>query len=70
MHSDMDEVLCDGLSPVLNAANGIPYRCTGGHDCPAGSYCHLQFGKCCNEGVYFFFFWFISVKIVILRTFI
>ncbi|XP_060593963.1 agrin-like isoform X4 [Ruditapes philippinarum] len=46
---DMDEVLCDGLSPVLNSATGLPYACTGGHDCPSGSYCHVQFRKCCNE---------------------
>ncbi|XP_053379585.1 agrin-like isoform X3 [Mercenaria mercenaria] len=46
---DMDEVLCDGLSPVIDSVTGIPYQCTGGHDCPSGSYCHVQYRKCCNE---------------------
>ncbi|KAL4221641.1 hypothetical protein ACF0H5_019897 [Mactra antiquata] len=48
---DMDEILCDGANPVINSATRSPYTCSGGHDCPAGSYCHLQFGKCCQEEI-------------------
>ena len=47
----MTEVLCDGMPPVIDRATAREYQCTRGSDCPADSYCHLQFGKCCQEGI-------------------
>ena len=51
----MTEILCDGMAAVINGRTGEEYSCTKGSDCPADSYCHLQFGHCCQEGRLFLF---------------
>ncbi|XP_052821290.1 agrin-like isoform X1 [Mya arenaria] len=48
---DMAEVLCDGLPPLIDTMTGDPFTCAAAPDCPPGSYCHKQFGRCCSEAV-------------------
>jgi len=47
----MYELLCDGVQPVMDPGTNEPYTCYGGMGCPARSYCHLQYGKCCSDGM-------------------
>ncbi|XP_052821289.1 agrin-like isoform X2 [Mya arenaria] len=48
---DMAEVLCDGLPPLIDTMTADPFTCAAAPDCPPGSYCHKQFGRCCSEAV-------------------
>ncbi|XP_077998686.1 agrin-like isoform X2 [Glandiceps talaboti] len=43
---------CDGEDPLVNLVTGEEYNCGDDprqEDCPAGSYCHIPFSKCCRE---------------------
>ncbi|CAC5391138.1 unnamed protein product [Mytilus coruscus] len=47
--NEMEEVSCDGFSPLVNPVTNLEYYCTEENSCPEKSYCHLNFHTCCKE---------------------
>jgi hypothetical protein len=49
--TEMEELACDGYSPLINPVTNLDYYCVKEGDCPEKSYCHINFHKCCKEGM-------------------
>ncbi|CAL1545990.1 unnamed protein product, partial [Lymnaea stagnalis] len=46
---DLDDTEpCDGAAPLINPSTRDAYNCSEGI-CPANSYCHAKFSKCCRK---------------------